>query len=384
MAHEFEYLTALTKNYVLAEHSVSEPPEGLDWSVFKELCRFHKVTGTLLPTIPRSNLSPEVCADLAKVQATTAQHTVLNLMFLERILPQLEGAGCQPIVLKGGVLATHYYQEAEHRFLADLDILVPSDQVDNACDVLIAMGLDFADTVANPEYYRNHHFHWIMSNDAGFVVEVHWDLTVPDSAFRFDLVEVRDRSYAVSLGMTSMRVLEPIDHLLHIVTQCIEGGFCELRRIIDAALLFGAVDNTVELARRAQARNQGTALWLLLNQVESWTGVRIPTTLIEELAPGTTICRLLQCLADKMLRGKDEIRHHSEIHHLLEWSCLPSLILRWEAIWSFLSPGKEYWLEQGYSPQKIPGTAKVMKLRLSRASTLFYLFRTAIVALLPG
>ena len=380
MALEFEYLATLTRDYIPADRPASRPPADLDWFRFIQLCLDNRVAGTLLPLVPREGLPREIIEKLDEAQRLMTEATILRLLFLERILPELEKAGCRPIVLKGGVLAT-LYKLPQQRFLADLDILVEPDQLERTCSALQGLGLQFTHTKADPRYYQDHHFHWIMDNGAGFIVEVHWALTMPHSIYCFDLAGLHARAHTLPLNKTTMRVPAPVDLLLHVVTQCTGGGFGEMRLVIDAALLYPTVEGPDALIRQALDQNQGTALWLLLAQVASFTGTPISRDLLDRLAPGKNTARLLVNLANRMLGGRGEFRHRGEIPHLLHWLCAPTNSLRRRELRRFLFPGEEYWLEIGFPPQAFPGPLFRLTTRLSRLKTLLYLAGTAVITL---
>ena len=380
MAREFEYLATLTREYFLNGRSASRPPVELDWFRFIQLNLEQRVAGTLLPLIPRDDLDEITKKHLDETERMVGEESILRLLFLERIVPELEAAGCRPVILKGGALATHYYDRPEQRYLADLDILVERENVDRSCTVLKELGLHFTKTLADPKYYEDYHFHWIMDNGTGLVVEVHWDLTEPDSIYRFDTAGLIERSRTFPLNKTTMRIPSTIDLLLHIVTQCTAGGFGEMRRVIDAALLWQAVKSQDTLIKQAVAQNQGAALWLLLNQVVRWTDVLVPEDFLDRLSPGKHTARLLSGLAQRMVRGKSEFRHRGEIPFLLNWLCAPSPRLRRQEMLRYLSPGDGHWLESGFSREALPGFSVRIMARLSRVIMVLYLAGTTVMA----
>lgn len=377
MSLEFDYLAALTRDYFREGEEPTGPAPSLDWARFLQICSDHHVGGTLLPLVPRGGLSTEVLRQMEESQRRSTESTILRLLFLERILPELANAGCSPIVLKGGVLATDYYRQPEQRYLADLDLLVTDDQVEPTCKALWKLGLRFTETAAHPSYYRDHHFHWIMGNAAGFVVEVHWALTLPESIYSFDLARLRARSRTLPLNNSEMTVPGPADLLLHVVAQCTAGGFGELRRIIDSALIFPKVENLPELAEQAREQNQPTALWLMLLQTQRWTGLKVPEEFLNDLCPGKTTARMLERLAEKMVRHDANFRHRGEFHNLLHWLCAPTPALRKRELRRFLSPDSAHWLELGYAEESPPGLPRRLAARLSRLSTACYLAAAA-------
>lgn len=285
MATEHAYLRDLMGAYVRGDRALLAAPSGLDWERFTRLLVDHKIAGTLLPLVDRDGLDPKLDQWLGSIRKSFARSTILRLLHLESVLATLRGAGCRPIVLKGGVLATDYYARAEDRYLNDLDILVDRSDVETACFAMGELGLDFVDTKAQRLYYEKYHFHWIMGDVQGNVVEIHWDLNLVESMYHFDLEGLRRRAVTVDLNGTEMVTPEPADMLLHIVTQSVEGGFHELRHLIDAALILPRVGAPEALVRRAREQNMQIALWALMHRLSRWIDVPIPAALLEGIEP---------------------------------------------------------------------------------------------------
>jgi hypothetical protein len=94
------------------------------------------------------------------------------------------GAGVRVIFFKGGAyLFTAYVEEPEVRSMADLDLLVPREDLSRAEDVMRSLGYreDYArlsrrqNTVVTRKFLLRRHFHLVYFRGA-LPVELHWDV----------------------------------------------------------------------------------------------------------------------------------------------------------------------------------------------------------------
>lgn len=366
MGTEHTYLADLIRAYLEGDGRPRPAPPDLDWQRFSRLLVEHKLAGTLLPLVAREGLDPKLEAWLDSMHQSFTRSTILRLMHLEKVLKSLRDAGCHPVVLKGAVLATDYYRLPEERYLNDLDILVDRGEVEVACLAMSELGLEFVDTRAKRLYYEKYHFHWILGDETGNIVEIHWDLNLVDSLYRFDLEGLRGRAVPFDLNGIGMRTPEPGDLLLHIVTQSVEGGFFELRHIVDAALILPRIEDSRELARRARRQNMDVALWALMHRLSRWTDVRIPPALAGEIAPRGRSAKLLRRVLDGELLLRRHVLTGHDLNQHFNWLCAPTTRLRWCALRHLLFPGEAHWLEHGAgSPLEARGRDRI-RLPLQR------------------
>jgi hypothetical protein len=110
---------------------------------------------------------------------------------LARLLGLLGEAGIRVIPLKGITLAESLYGDAALRVCADIDILVPPDNVTQALDLILASG--YRDELSDPFFSKvvlRHGRHYnLVREDRGisFLLELHWIL-VQHSAKNDDAV----------------------------------------------------------------------------------------------------------------------------------------------------------------------------------------------------
>jgi hypothetical protein len=271
--------------------------------------------GALIPT-------PILTPDQAAAVCAARDRTEGLLMELERILPGLEAAGCAPILLKGSGLALTVYPDPLVRWFADLDLLVPRDQLGTACSRLEALGYRPVPSRKAWAWYDRHHFHRILIGPRGSVVELHWDLVLPGSVYGVDLAGLRARVQAGRLGRQACRVAAPVDQILHAVYQNIANGFVDLRRLLDLVILVRLLPPArwTQVLQLATEGRLDRGLELSLHIMKSIAGVA---------GPSLAYPRPLQPWAWRLLHGLDvtdgqlarrsesEAGYHDFIHLIL-------------------------------------------------------------------
>jgi hypothetical protein len=380
---EAVYLCSLLRSVVTGGPAPTPGPS-LSWQRLALLFREHP---EVIPTV--AFLLPETAPrDLVRQIQRYAQllrwQAMLLSAELSRTLEVLESAGLEPILLKGPALARTVYPDPDLRYSHDLDILIESAGLDEACDLLQRSGFRPKDTVAVPLFYERHHFHRILISPSGLLVELHWDLSKPADFFRFDLREIRRRSRVVAFRGSSIRVLDPADQLLHLAAQEIDAGFCDLRHVVDAALLIEAEAAKSDLPERAQRQGLSTALWELLAIVREVTGTVVPAEVERSLRPGTfkAVCLSSLNLTEKAIELY--VRRHSGIRSLVRWLCTPGIRALGREVARFLLPGDSYYLQLGYEPTKVPGRARRILETTKRSWSLLKILSYQTARLLPS
>jgi hypothetical protein len=174
------------------------------------------------------------------------------------VLHRLADAGIEVILLKGAALLAAGYGDLGLRYMADIDILVPTAERSRAIALLGACGFrpegglspDAVDTLMPPTTPG-----YGFRNDGGQAIDLHWNALhqsrQPDADADF---------WAASRPMTfrdlPVRVLDPADRLLHALAHGLRWNQVPpLRWVLDAALILTGDDapdmrRLVEQARR--------------------------------------------------------------------------------------------------------------------------------------
>ena len=337
MNGELKYLNHLVHCYVVGD-PVQVLPTHLSMEKLLRLLEAHHVETTLAPVLSGAQI-PDVLAQKLSQSARIAEQTnTVMLLELTRFLKVLDNAGCQPIVLKGAGLVQTIYKSLDQRVFADLDILVPLNKVEEARSLLESLGYVAGESVAARNYYTKYHFHLIMLSPGGITVEIHWNLTPPNSYYKFDIERLNAQAQSIDTVNGPIRVPGWSDQLLHCVFQNIADGFSGLRRIIDAALILPLIEDHDKLAAEAREQNLATGLWAVLFLVQELTGTVIPQKLNESIRPSGFVEKVfklndlpLACLQQK---GKKQTLHNK----LTDWLCLPTRDAAIHEIWHYLVP----------------------------------------------
>jgi hypothetical protein len=361
------YLTSLAQAYVCGTEPPAAPP-GINWLRLCDLMAAHGVLNTFMPA--DSAAPPSLRHDLAAARSRFRKRTAFLLLELSRLLPALEDAGSEPVVLKGAALAETVYAAPEDRFFADLDVLVTKDRREAAGKALENRGYRPAKTQRHPSYYDRFHFHHIFFNGAGICVELHWDLATPQSYWQFDVDRLYRRTQGATLGTTPMRILAPRDQLLHVAAQSIGEGFLDLRHILDAALLYPRIGDPGALAAEAHAMHLAPGVWCLLSLCRDLAGLEISREVLTALHPSRFVGRCLASLDLPALCVTRETSDLSRYRYLIAWLCSPSFAVAARAIRRFLFPGNGELLGLGFQPGERPGLARRARLTLGRLRSL--------------
>jgi hypothetical protein len=158
-----------------------------------------------------------------------------------------------------------------------------------------------------------------------------------------------------------------VDQILHAVLQNVAGGFVDLRRVIDTALLAERLTSgeRVALAARARRYHLATGLWLQHRLVEEIAGLAMPRE-VALLAPSGAVRRLLDTVpvAERCLLHEEQ--PPPGYSHFLHWLCTPTVRLRWREIRRYLWPNTAGLMEMGHAPDALPGWTGRARLTLGR------------------
>lgn len=231
----------------------------------------HLVTPWLQAELARRGLLAAVPAPwhtmLVAVAETNAARNARLLAQFDALCDLLNGAGIEPIVLKGtALLLEGDYPDPANRIISDIDVLLQPDQREPALAVLREQGyrqlanafearrreqLDARLGLIDPEDFRNqsdwsrYHLPPVFSADAEFAMELHTGLCPPELPMRqaldalfFSQTTVRSR------GSLRYRMPSPEARLAHnfhhafITDRYAQRGVIDWRHLLDASRLW--------------------------------------------------------------------------------------------------------------------------------------------------
>ncbi len=357
-------------------------PSGVSPDAIRKILTDHYVEATLAPV-----LSDELNNDGFKKRVVHSQErTTFLLLELERLLPSITYDNCQPVVLKGAGLAQTLYAKPGHRWFVDLDILVPRQELDEVCRRLQECGYKHFSGKRDPEYYEKYHLHRMMVGPQGSCLEIHWDLTLPNSVYGFDVAGVFARAQKMKLGNITALTASYVDQIFHGVYQNIADGYVDLRRVLDFVLLMKAMktEDWLYLIKESQKTGMAQALALSLHIVKELSGVQPPAQFEGEFRFGKANARIFHGLsvAEGCLDRKgEEIPGYTIMLHLLLTPSCPGKLR--ESI-LFVLPNEEALMNEGHWSDDLPGLQTRIYHLLYHLKTLTLIGGRTAVALAKG
>lgn len=207
---------------------------------------------------------------------------------LAGVLDGFSRAGILVIPLKGAYLAESVYQDAGLRSMGDLDLLVPRGDVLQGIDVLKAAGFapyqDFSPEVELP---LAKHLPPFQKN--GTIIELHWDVTAPESPVKVDLDGLWQRAVPFEREDIRGLVLCPEDLLLHLCIHAAHHYFydqlrslCDVREVL---MLHGGSLNWDVVVERAAQWHAARGVYLALRLARDLLDAEVPDEALQSLLP---------------------------------------------------------------------------------------------------
>lgn len=177
---------------------------------------------------------------------------------LKNAAAALDGAGIAWVAVKGPVLAECIWPSPAMRQYMDLDLIVDRHRFTDALDALRDAQIEQLDRNW-PMLAATMRAEVAMRGRFGSVIDLHWDIAVPRQLRRDFGLDVggmlsRARSVGLSQGTSQIKVLDPVDTVLHLVFHAAQAGAHLLVWLADIrfALQQEGFD-WIEFERRARA-----------------------------------------------------------------------------------------------------------------------------------
>jgi len=309
-----------------------------DWVRIADLARYHGFAPFLFWRLGegaserdhRLDVPQEVVDGLRADLYSAAAQGIKAEGQLARVLEALSRADLAAIVIKGAALAA-YYPDPSLRLYGDIDIMIPSGQIDLAEQTLYAEGYR---SITSRSWWldRLHHLppaasesgalpvelHWMdrihhlppmISESGGLLVELHWRLDHEEGNGRLptDDFWTRVMPWMVQ-GQPALR-LDPIDEALYlchhaVVQHRVHGAF---RALFDLSQITASWD-LVEwrtLCGRAQLYGLERPIYLMLVLAEQVLDLAVPIEVLSELRPSGQVAEPSQLLHKLMEASGD-------------------------------------------------------------------------------
>ncbi|NBD26352.1 nucleotidyltransferase domain-containing protein [Paenibacillus glycinis] len=217
-----------------AGQSVHPSLPNIDWNQFVKLARHHRVYPKLYADQKAGELIP---ADVLQVLQSDFMQNMFQMLRLsgemERVCKSLRESGIPPLVLKGPVLAKDLYGDLSLRTSKDLDILIPTGEVEHAEKLLLALGYESDSNVPRVFNWKwkTHHISFTHPQTR-IQVEIHWRLN-SDMGKEPPFEELWARRRRSPLSREEIYLLGSEDLFMYLVSHGARHGWFRLRWLAD-------------------------------------------------------------------------------------------------------------------------------------------------------
>lgn len=233
---ELLYILELVMNYDESPISNGKLYENIDWNLFTELVRHHRLYPLLYTQLKnKEEVLPSPV--LKRLETDFKKNTFLMLQLsaeMEYIGKFFAEHGIRTLFLKGPVLGQELYGDISLRTSSDLDVLIPINQLERADSILVNLGYvkdEYIQTVLSDWKWRHHHVTYLHPVKKT-KVEVHWRLNPgpgKDPAFE----ELWERKRESNLTQFPVYLLSREDLFLFLVSHGARHGWSRLRWLVD-------------------------------------------------------------------------------------------------------------------------------------------------------
>lgn len=267
-------------------------------------------------------LEPLVCGRLQRMRAssTVPKHVWHRLRLLYHasglqavrlqagsacILRALRRADVPVIVLKGMALAGAVWRDLALRPMADIDIMVPEEDLPVAQEVLEGLGYFPSEFYRPASWYRRQHHHLVPRQNpaTGITVEIHRNIVASNPSFALSVRGFWERARPQSVAGVEALVLSPEDTVIHLClhTACDAPFVGKIRSVADLVQTIAAPGRPLlwyEVAERSVRYRVARFVHYVLDHVATEYGVAIPRGTREALRSAAAI----DPVSDRLLR----------------------------------------------------------------------------------
>lgn len=199
------------------EHRFEQtPPPDASWPALRRTARDHRLTGLLLAAVDDEQLAvtDDQRDDLVTDQIVAMSGALVLEDLLLQVVELLIAVGIEVRCIKGPAVAHLDYPAPELRSYGDVDVLVRSEQIDQALHTLQAHGLSRRYPSKTPGWDRRWAKGVSLRTSDGTELDVHRTLATPPLGLRIDLDDLWSRSDKFTVGGRTVTTLSREDRLL--------------------------------------------------------------------------------------------------------------------------------------------------------------------------
>ncbi|HPL49037.1 MAG TPA: nucleotidyltransferase family protein [Smithella sp.] len=294
-----------------------------NWKKFKAIAAHQRVTPLVFYRLKKKNLDQAVPSDVYASLKEVYQQNIIRIMKISgqsrRVLKALNTAGIPTIPLKGIVLANSVYESIGLRKMSDIDLLVPSEKLARAVEILTGMGYKTLEPFSLDSIiqFRMHLPPFVKKDHV--TIEIHWNITSPNTYYSIDPQELWEQAVPGQILDYETLILSPEDFLLHI---CLHtsyqhqfdfglGPFCDIAEVIHH---FGTTLDWQVAMEKAHQRVWSRGVYMALVIAAEFAGADVPRDVLERLRPADVTDSVLNNVAAQILTEKYSTARVFEIY----------------------------------------------------------------------
>jgi hypothetical protein len=321
------------------------PRTPVDWQRAASIACQNRIGPLVYATLRRlpqpSDRRPALEVLKSAYVVTAARNGVL-FRVLQSVLEALSMERMPVIVLKGAALADTVYHERALRPMADIDLLVQEEDLEEAERRLRSVGYEIAHDPQTKKELRTRHHHWVFrSAHRGaddMPIELHWNLDPPGRPAAWDVRAIFERAESASIAGADALVLCPEDLLLHLCLHLcrhrFNGGVIALCDITASVSHYGGRLDWARLQTLAEETGASEYAFVPLRLAADLVGAGVPESVLAGLRR-SGVERTLELARERILEEKGDVRGASELRLRRRRRSFGG---RWAAVRRSLSP----------------------------------------------
>lgn len=225
----------------------------LDWQKVLTLARQNDIATLFYHNFKKTGqedlIPPKIRQEFEKSYFGINFQNICYFEELKRILLLFSNSGIEVIILKGMALTNKIYGNAALRPMADIDILVKKQDIDQVEKLLTSSGYMINKSRLQKEWYRENHHHLapFYNPNKGICIEVHYDLLPPRKAIHLEIDQVWQRAKTERIDRIDTKILCTEDMLIHLclhlyVSTCVG----RIKHLVDIAQLLRYVKEDID------------------------------------------------------------------------------------------------------------------------------------------
>ncbi|PEZ83320.1 nucleotidyltransferase family protein [Bacillus sp. AFS017274] len=251
----------------------SEMFNDIDWGLFLQLARHHRIYPLIYSKLKRINKKYVPHHVIESLYQEYKKNTFQMLQLsgeMEQISKLFNESDIRLLFLKGPVIAHDLYGDISLRTSKDLDIIIPMTDLEKAEEILITNGYEKENqpNFLNEWKWRNHHIAFFHKHNK-IQIEVHWRLEpFPSKEPSFNELWERKRTSTITRSPTYFLGKE--DLFFYLVSHGARHGWFRLRWLLDIDLMLKKglnLDKTEKLFKKYKRQHLGGQALILASQL---------------------------------------------------------------------------------------------------------------------